>query len=85
MKIARIYKHEDGGIYVCDDAPPGLDARGERFESKAAAIRAALDFGYTHARGSGTYQGNILTDLRHPYNFQKRNKVEKEASRWRLF
>lgn len=84
MTIARIFRHTDGLIYVCDDSAPGLDARGEGFTTKAAAMRAALDFGFTHARGSGTYQGNELTDLRHPYNFTKRNARKREAAKWRL-
>jgi len=85
MKIARIFRHTDGLIYICDDSAPNLDTRGESFTSKAKAIQAAIELGYTHARGSGTYQGNELSKLRFPYNFNKRNKVKNEAAKWRLF
>lgn len=85
MKIARIFRHEDGLIYICDDSAPTLDARGEGFTTKAAALRAALEFGYTHAKGSGTYHANRLTDLRHPFQFQRVQRIKKEAAKWRLF
>jgi hypothetical protein len=85
MKIARIFRHDDGKFYVCDDNAPDLDARGEAFDTKADAMLAAKEFGFTHAKGSGTYQGNELTNLKYPYNFRKRNKVKREAAKWRLF
>lgn len=65
MKIARIFEAE-GRFFVCDDAAPSLSTKGGAFASKAAAMREARAMGYTHARGSGTYKGNELTDLTKP-------------------
>lgn len=62
-EVARIFEEVDGRYYVCDDGLSCLDARGYGYRTKAAAMRAAADAGYTHARGSGTYRGNKLTRL----------------------
>lgn len=62
-KIARIFI-DVGGIYVCDDALPYLDTRGGAYPTKASALRAAAEQGYTHAKGSGTYRGNRLSKLK---------------------
>jgi hypothetical protein len=62
MKIARIFE-DIGGYFICDDDDDILDARGYAHCTKAEAMRAAAEQGYTHARGSGTYRGNNLTKL----------------------
>lgn len=62
IKIARIFE-DIGGYYICDDSLDYLDARGDPYEKKSHAMSAAKQYGYTHARGSGTYRGNNLTKL----------------------
>lgn len=52
---ARIFS-DVGGYYVCDSSLPHLDARGKRHSTKADALRAAYQAGYTHAVGSGCYR-----------------------------
>jgi hypothetical protein len=68
MKMARVFE-DVGGYYVCDDNLDYLDARGRAYPTKAAAMRAAADAGYTHARGSGTYHNGTTTLP----NFQLKN------------
>ena len=53
MKTARIFEEADG-YHICDDSADCLDARGQGHPTKAAALRAAAQSGYTHATGSGT-------------------------------
>jgi hypothetical protein len=55
MATARIFEEADGKYYICDDDAEILDARGKGHPTKAEAMRAAADMGYTHAVGSGTY------------------------------
>lgn len=59
----EVYIFEDvGGYYICDVDGP-LDTRGKAYPTKAAALRAALNEGYTHAKGSGTYRDGKIPDL----------------------
>ena len=53
--MARIFE-DVGGYYVCSDDSDCLDARGNGYDTKAAALRAAYAAGYTHAIGSGAYK-----------------------------
>lgn len=62
MKIARIFE-DTGGYYICNDNCEYLDARGTAYKYKSSAMKSAKMYGYTHARGSGTYKGNKLTKL----------------------
>ena len=62
-RIARIFEECTGLYHICEDVLDCLDARGRGYKTKIAAMRAARDMYYTHARGSGTYHGNNLTDL----------------------
>jgi len=63
MKTARIFR-DVGGYYVCDDDLDYLDARGHAYPTKAAALRAAWEQGYTHAVGSGCYrEGSIAGQI----------------------
>ncbi len=55
--IARVFA-DVGGYYVCDDSSNFLDTRGCSYRSKAQALRAAYESGYTHAVGSGSYRQN---------------------------
>jgi len=57
-KVARIFDEADG-YHICDDALDHLDARGPAHRTKADAIRAAVESGYTHATGSGTYWDGV--------------------------
>lgn len=57
-KVARIFA-DVGGYYVCDNDLPYLDARGRAYETKADAMRAAYESGYTHAVGSGVYRQGV--------------------------
>lgn len=52
--IARIFE-DVVGYYVCDEDATYLDARGAAYRTKADALRAAAEDGYTHAIGSGTH------------------------------
>ena len=52
---ARIFE-DVGGYFICDDTSDFLDARGTPHASKAEALRAAYQSGYTHAIGSGAYK-----------------------------
>ena len=56
--VARIFD-DVGGYYVCSDAINHLDARGRCYPTKAAAMRAAAEMGYTHCAGSGTYYDGV--------------------------
>ena len=58
-KVARIFEESDGRYYICDNNLDYLDARGYGYPTKAEAMRAAKDMGYTHAIGSGTYWTGI--------------------------
>ena len=58
-KTARIFE-DIGGYYVCDDDLDYLDARGRAHATKAAALRAAWESGYTHAVGSGCYRDGSI-------------------------
>lgn len=62
--MARIFE-DVGGYYICDDSLDYLDARGNGYDSKAAALRAAYAAGYTHAIGSGAYKqgASILSQV----------------------
>lgn len=51
-RVARVFEEGDG-YHVCGDDLDYLDARGAAYRTKAAALRAALESGYTHATGSG--------------------------------
>ncbi len=54
-KVARVFEEPTGLYHVCGDSLTWLDARGPGCRSKADALRLAMDCGYTHAVGSGTY------------------------------
>ena len=67
--VARIFD-DVGGYYVCSDAinptcsvtggrKRYLAARGRCYPTKAAAMRAAAEMGYTHCAGSGTYYDGV--------------------------
>lgn len=60
--VARVF-FDIGGIYFCDNDLDYLDTRGCAYPTKAAAMRAAADAGYTHAIGSGTYWGDSVRSL----------------------
>jgi len=64
LNSKKIYIFEDvDGYHICDVDGP-LDTRGKAYSTKAAALRAALQDGYTHAEGSGTYRdGKIPEDI----------------------
>lgn len=84
MKIARIFRHTDGLIYVQPEEAAGLDSSGPGHASKAEAIRAAIKAGYTHGKGSGTYQGNTVSHLSatlDPRTHAKRQKAKNEVKR----
>ncbi len=65
-KVARIFE-DIGGYYICDDANDTLDARGTAHKTKADAMRAAVQSGYTHAAGSGTPWGNVVRRIPKQY------------------
>jgi len=58
--VARIFE-DVGGFYVCDEDSDFLDARGDGYDSKSAALRGAYRAGYTHAVGSGTYREGVAS------------------------
>lgn len=60
--VARIFE-DVGGYYVCGDNLDFLDTRGHAYGRKIDAMRAAVNAGYTHAIGSGTYWGNEVRSL----------------------
>lgn len=63
-RVARIFR-EASGYHICSDSLDYLDARGTGYRTKAAALRAAREAGYTHAIGSGCYRtGSIAAQLR---------------------
>lgn len=61
-KIARIFE-DVNGYYICDENSDVLDTRGRVYNTKISAMQAALQGGYTHAIGSGTYWGNKIRSL----------------------
>lgn len=58
MRTACIFE-DVGGYYVCSDRLDYLDTRGGCHPTKAAAMRAAAETGYTHCVGSGTYHDSV--------------------------
>ena len=56
MKRMAVVFEEPTGFYYCSDDLGYLDARGRGFPTKKAAMTAAYEAGFTHARGSGTYK-----------------------------
>lgn len=53
--IAIIFQDLDGHYYVSPDALDYMDSSGAGYRTKADALRAAAECGFTHACGSGTY------------------------------
>ena len=53
--VAIIFLEGDGLYRISGTGLGFLDARGRAYPTKAAAIRAAADMGYTHVTGSGSY------------------------------
>lgn len=53
IKVARVFQENTGKYHYCSDELDYLDARGQGFSSKAKALTAAHNAGYTHAIGSG--------------------------------
>ena len=54
-KTAYIFEEPDGRYHISPDALEYLEASGPGYRTKAAALRAAAECGFTHACGSGTY------------------------------
>lgn len=62
IKTARIFE-STGGYYVCNEELDYLDARGPGYPTKAQAMRAAYESGYTHCTGSGSYKPMIVARI----------------------
>jgi hypothetical protein len=61
---ARIFEEPDG-YHFCDDDLDYLDARGQGYPNRAAAMRAAYESGYDRVVGSGAYRdGSILGQVK---------------------
>ena len=58
-RVARIFEESTGKYHVCSEQVYVLDARGAGYDTKADAMRAALDSGYTHGTGSGMYHSGV--------------------------
>ncbi|WP_028321260.1 hypothetical protein [Desulfatiglans anilini] len=52
-RIAHVFEEVTGLYHFCSNDLPYRDARGPGYKSKAAAVRAAWQSGYTHAMGGG--------------------------------
>ena len=57
--IARIYRTGAGKYRVCSVRDRTAGAFDPKYDTKADAMRAALDSGYTHGTGSGMYHSGV--------------------------